>query len=92
MQIEKSLAEINDRLAKAQDDLRIAEEQLLFQMDLLEETKTRAVVAETPLAHREQQEAEADYERMVRQRDEAARQISSLKSEQDRLLDRMLGT
>jgi galactokinase/mevalonate kinase-like predicted kinase len=91
MQIEKSLAEIGERLTKAEADLRIAEEQLLFQMDVVEETKTRAVVAETPLAHREHQVAEQDYERMVKQRDEAARQIAELKKEQDRLLDRMLG-
>ena len=91
MQIEKSLAEIGDRLVKARDDLRIAEEQLLFQMDVVEETKTRALVAETPIAHREYQEAEADYERMIKQRDEAAQRIAELQKEQDRLLDRMLG-
>ena len=91
MQIEKSLAEIGDRLVKARDDLRIAEEQLLFQMDVVEETKTRALVAETPLAHREYQEAEADQERIIKQRDEAAQRISELQREQDRLLDRMLG-
>ena len=91
MQIQKSLAEIADRLTKAEDDLRIAEEQLLFQMDVVEETKTRAVVAETPLAHREHQVAQGDYERMIRQRDEAAERIAELKKEQDRLLDRMLG-
>ncbi|MEA2461685.1 MAG: hypothetical protein QOH90_1862 [Actinomycetota bacterium] len=91
MQIEKSLAEIGDRIVKARDDLRIAEEQLLFQMDVVEETKTRALVAETPIAHREYQEAAADYERMVKQRDEATERIAELQKEQDRLLDRMLG-
>lgn len=91
MQIHKSLEELNDRLTRARDDLRIAEEQLLFQMDVLEDAKTRALVSETPLADRDYQVARGDYERMVRQRDDASNRIVELQREQDRLLDRMLG-
>ena len=92
MDIQKSLAEVGERLTKARDELRIAEEQLLFQMDVVEETKTRMLVAETPLADREYRIARDDYERLQRQRDEAQAEITALQSEQDRLLDRMLGT
>ena len=53
MHIQKVLSQIGDRLAKAQEELRIAEEQLLFQMDVVEETKTRMLVSETPIADRE---------------------------------------
>ena len=90
MNIEKSLAEIGDRLNKARNDLRIVEEQLLFQMDVVEETKTRALVAETPLADREYRMARDDHDRLVKQRDEVQRDILDLQKEQDRLLDRML--
>ncbi len=92
MDIQKSLAEVGERLTKAREELRIAEEQLLFQMDVVEETKTRMLVAETPLADREYRIARDDYERLQRQRDDAQVEITALQSEQDRLLDRMLGT
>ena len=90
VRIEKSLAEINERLVKAREELHIAEEQLLFQMDVVEEAKTRAIVSETPLADREHQEAQADLGRMTKARDEARERITELKKEQDKLLDRML--
>lgn len=92
MNIERSLAEIGDRLTKARNDLRIVEEQVLFQMDVVEETKTRMLVAETPIADREYRIARDDYDRMVRQRAEVNREIAELQHEQDRLLDRMLGS
>ena len=92
MNIERSLAEIGDRLTKAKNDLRIVEEQLLFQMDVVEDAKTRMLVAETPIADREYRIARDDYERMVRQRDEANLEVAELQREQDRLLDRMIGT
>ncbi len=92
MDIQKSLSQLGDRITRAREDLRIVEEQLLFQMDVLEEAKTRMLVAETPLAEREHRIARDDYERLQRQRDEAQARIAELQREQDRLLDRMLGT
>ena len=92
MNIQKSLAEIGDRLNRAKSDLRIVEEQVLFQMDVMEDAKTRALVSETPLADREYRVARDDHDRLVRQREEAQRAIVELQKEQDRLLDRMLGS
>ena len=92
MRLERALSEIAERLTKAQEELRIAEEQLVYQADVAEEAKTRALVAETPLADREYQEARADHERMVRIRDAARQEVADLKAEQDKVLDRMLGT
>lgn len=92
MPIEKSLADLGDRLTKSREDLRIAEEQILFQMDVLEEAKTRMLVSETPLADREFRIARDDHERLVKHRDEIASAIAEVQREQDRLLDRMLGT
>lgn len=92
MDIQKSLSEVGDRLTRAKEDLRIVEEQLLFQMDVLEEAKTRMLVAETPLADREFRVAREDHDRLVQERERVQRQIVELQGEQDRLLDRMLAT
>ncbi|MFN2388713.1 MAG: hypothetical protein ABR575_03785 [Actinomycetota bacterium] len=91
MDIQRTLAQIGERLTKARDDLRIVEEQLVFQQDVLEEAETRMLVSETPLADREHRIARDDYERLARQRAEAQRLIDELQAEQDGLLDRMLG-
>jgi hypothetical protein len=92
MRIQKTLTDLGDRLARARADLRILEEQILYQMDVLEEAKTRMLVSETPIADREYRIARDDYERMLKSRDEITRDIADLQKEQDRLLDRMLGS
>ena len=90
MYLEKNLSELNERISKARDDLHIIEEQLLFQMDVLEDAKTRMLVSETPLSERDHREARDDFQRLARQRERALDDIAELQSEQDRLLDRML--
>ncbi len=92
MSIERSLNELRERLSRARDDLRIIEEQLLYQMDVLEEAKTRMLVSETPLADKEHRIARDDYENLMRARARAEIAIAELQQEQDRLLDRMLGS
>ncbi|HEV3473284.1 MAG TPA: hypothetical protein VG408_08795 [Actinomycetota bacterium] len=92
MTIEEQLSDINARLDKARDELRIIEEQIVFQMDVVEEAKTRMLVSETPLADREYRVARDDYERMLKQREVSSAEIAELQREQDKLLDRMLGT
>lgn len=86
------MAEIADRLTKARAELRIVEEQLLYQMDVLEEAKTRMLVSETPLADRAFRVARDDHENLQRQRGRAEAEVTDLQREQDRLLDRMLGS
>lgn len=90
MDIQKTLTDLTARLEKARAELRIIEEQILFQMDVVEDTKTRKLVSETPLADREHTVARDDYERMLRQRDGVTAEIAELQAEQDKLLDRML--
>ena len=92
MHLEKTLSQIGERLKSARAELRIVEEQLLFQMDVLEVAKTRMLVSETPLADREFRVARDDHERLARQRDDFTSEIAELQAEQDRLLDRMLGS
>jgi hypothetical protein len=91
MKVQKNLSEISERLSKAREELRIAEEQVMFQSDVMEDAKTRMLVSETPLADREFRAARDDYERLVAQRERAQAEIVELQGEQDRLLDRMLG-
>lgn len=90
MDIQRALSLLSQRIEKAREELRIVEEQLLFQMDVLEEAKTRMLVAETPLADREYRVARDDHERLVKERERVTQQIAELQLEQDRLLDRML--
>jgi len=92
MRIQQTLADLNDRIARAREDLRIVEEQLLYQMDVLEEAKTRMLVSETPLADRDYRIARDDHDRMVKEREKVTVEIAELQREQDRLLDRMLGS
>ena len=89
MDLSRSLAQLGGRMTKAREDLRIVEEQILFQMDVVEETKTRMVVAETPLADREYRIANDDLQRMQKERERVIEQIAELQREQDRLLDLM---
>jgi hypothetical protein len=90
MKIDKGMSQLRDRLTRAREELRIVEEQLLFQMDVVEEARTRMLVAETPLADREFRIARDDYRRLEGQRGDVAERIAELQREQDRLLDRML--
>jgi hypothetical protein len=91
MHIHKSLSSLGDELDRARQELRIVEEQILFQMDVAEEERTRMLVAETPLAERNYRIARDDLERMQKERRRISGDIERLRAEQDRLLDRMLG-
>ncbi len=90
MHLHSSLSELGDLLARAKEDRRIVEEQLRFQNDVLEDAKTRMLVAETPLADREYRIARDDLRRMELERARVETSIAELQAEQDRLLDRML--
>jgi hypothetical protein len=90
MNISRSLADLGERLARARQDLRIAEEQLVFQRDVREDARIRMLVSETPLAERDFRIARDDYERLERERTRLQAEIADLRREQDRLLDRMI--
>jgi hypothetical protein len=87
MNVEQAFAQIGDRLAKAKEELRILDEQLFFQIDVLEEANTRMLVSETPLAEREYHIARDDHARLEQERARVMENIAELKREQDRLLD-----
>jgi hypothetical protein len=62
----------------------------VFQQDVSEEARIRALVSETPLADREAREAADDLRRLVRSRDDALARVADLRAEQDSLLERMI--
>jgi len=83
------LSALSSEIAEEQTQLRILEEQVVFQQEVVEEARIRALVSETPLADREQREAADDLRRLTRSRDEAAARVAELRGEQDSLLERM---
>ena len=91
MRIHKSLNELGDRLTRARDELRIVDEQLVYQNDVVDEAETRMLVSETPVADRAFRAARDDQKKLEAQRQRALKEIEDLRREQDRLLDRMLG-
>ena len=90
MKVEKTLAQIGDRLARMREELSIVEEQLLFQIDVADEAHVRALLSETPLADREYRMARDDLHRLEVERKRLHGQIADIRSEQNRLLDQML--
>ena len=85
----KRLEDIRAELLRDREALRILEEQVAFQQGVASDAETAAVVAETPLAHRERREADGDLARLQGQRNELRRHVAELVAEQDDLLDRM---
>jgi hypothetical protein len=90
--LEKRLSDARQELMRAREALQIIDEQVAFQQSVADEAETAAVVAETPLAHRERREADGDLQRLERQRVELRERIAALTVEQDDLLDRLLET
>jgi hypothetical protein len=88
--LEKRLSDARQELMRAREALRIIDEQVVFQQGVADEAETAAVVAETPLAHREKREASGDLQRLERQRVELRERINALTVEQDELLDQLL--
>ena len=83
------LAALSGEIAEEQTQLRILEEQVVFQQEVSEDARIRALVSETPLADREAREAADDLRRLIRSRDDALDRIATLRAEQDALLERM---
>jgi chromosome segregation ATPase len=88
--VERRLTEISARLKALRDELRVADEQLAALADDADETRLRALVAETPLADREHREAQRHADAMARHRAEVAATIAQLERRQDELLDELL--
>ena len=90
--IERKLRENSDELKRAQEELRIAVEQLEHFDDDAEEARLRSMVSETPLATQEYREASRHADKMRRHHDELNERIVSLEARQNALLDEMMGS
>ncbi len=90
MKVRQRLAALSGEIAGAQTNARILEEQLAYLDELAEDARIRALVSETPLAHREHREAQDDADRARRSLGDAQERVAELRTEQDRLLERLL--
>ena len=84
------LSALSEEISEQLTQLRILDEQVVFQTDVAEEARIRALVSETPLADREAREAADDLRRLTRSREDAQTRVDELRAEQDSLLERML--
>ncbi|MFA5889579.1 MAG: hypothetical protein WDA27_01285 [Actinomycetota bacterium] len=91
MSIVDRLRAISVEIREVQVESQILDEQILFQSDVAEDARIRALVSETPLAVRESTEASGDLALLRRARGDLARKLDELRAEQDRLLDKLGG-
>ncbi len=88
--VERRLREVHDRLVKARAELAMAEEQFLAFADDADDARIRSLVAETPLAGREFQEASRHAAAMERGLQLARQRVRELERQQDELLDKLV--
>jgi len=89
VRIREQLDELAAKLARAQQELSIAREQVAFQTGVADEAQVRMVVSGTPLADREFREARDDLERLKRHEQKTRDTIAELSEERDHLLERL---
>ena len=87
---ERRLHALRDEVRRLREQVRVLEEQAAYVEGLADEARTKALVAQTPLADRERADAEEDARRTRAQREEAAGRLAALLAEQDRILEGML--
>ncbi|MBW3621570.1 MAG: hypothetical protein KY461_15105 [Actinobacteria bacterium] len=92
----REAAKVRERLARVQEALkrvraseRVLAEQVAYLDEVAADAETRKLVAQTPLADREWQEARTDRDRHAALLEEARGESSELLTERDRLLERL---
>jgi chromosome segregation ATPase len=88
--IERRLRDAHERLVRARDELAVLDEQLAVVNEIADDTRIKALVAETPLAAKEHDEASRHASALLRTREALAVQIADLERRQDELLDRLV--
>jgi hypothetical protein len=88
--VERRLSDAHERLVRARAELAILDEQLLVVNEMADDTRLRALVAETPVASKEHDEASRHASAMLQTRNALADRISELERRQDELLDRLV--
>jgi len=88
--IERRLTDAHQRLARARTELAVLDEQLLVVNEMADDTRLRALVAETPVAAKEHDEVSRQASAMMRTRQVLVDQIADLEKRQDDLLERLV--
>ena len=88
--IERRLNDAHQRLARARSELAVLDEQLVVVTEMADDTRLRALVAETPVAAKEHDEASRQASAMLRSRQALIERIAELERRQDDLLDRLV--
>jgi hypothetical protein len=88
--IERRLSDAHQRLVRARAELGLLDEQLLVVNEIADDTRVRALVAETPVASKEHDEASRHATAMLRNRQTLVDRIAELERRQDELLDRLV--
>ncbi len=88
---ERRLSQVASRLRALRDELAMIDEQLRHLVDDADDLALRALVAETPGASFESNDARKHVEAMIRHREHVVAEIAELEQRQDELLDRLIG-
>jgi len=88
--IERRLTDAHQRLARARTELAVLDEQLTVVDEMADDTRLRALVAETPVASKDYDEASRQASVMHRTRNALVDRIAELERRQDELLDRLV--
>ncbi len=87
--LKKKLADTSLQLRQLQEELKVAEEQLIHFSDEADEARLRSLVSETPLAEQKHREANKHAESMRKHKDMLQNEIERVEALQDELLDQL---
>ena len=88
--LERRLSAAHDQLVRARAELAILDEQLMVVNEIADDTRLRALVAETPVASREHDEASRHASVMQQTRAALVERIAGLERRQEELLDQLV--
>ena len=88
--IERRLNDAHRRLMRARGELAVLDEQLEVVNEMADDTRLRALVAETPVAATDHDEVSRQASAMLRTRQVLVAQITDLERRQDDLLERLV--
>jgi hypothetical protein len=89
--VRRRLTHVSNRLRTLRDELAVVEEQLAHLRDDAEDLAVRALVAESPAASVESNDAHKHVDAMLRHRQHVMAEIAELELRQDELLDQLTG-
>ncbi len=88
--IERRLSDAHDQLVRARRELAVIDEQLVVADEIADDTRLRALVAESPLATKEHDEASRQATVMRQTRAALVGRVVDLERRQNELLDRLV--